>query len=77
MTDDKLQADIRPPLPPDEAAQCASIYFEARDLAQDAVQDGYNRHAVAEGLLEAARGIVADNQEFMTIFKRFWARWNL
>jgi hypothetical protein len=77
MTDDKLQADIRPPPPPDESAQCGSIYFEARDLAQDAVQDGYDRRAVAEGLLEAARGIVADNQEFMTIFERFWARWNI
>jgi hypothetical protein len=54
MTDDKLKANIRPPPPPDESAQCGSIYFEARDLAQDAVQDGYERRAVAEGLLDAA-----------------------
>ena len=64
-------------LPPDESAQCGNIYADAKALSQDALLQGYDPHAIADGLLEAARDVLADNHEFITVFKRFSKRRNL
>jgi hypothetical protein len=62
---------------PGETIQCADIYFALRDLTQDARRQGYDPHALADALLEAALDILADNYEFMTVFDRFTKRRNI
>ena len=60
-------------IPNDESVQVANIYFQAQAIAYDAVAAGYDHHAVAEGLLQMARDVLADNEEFWTVFNRFKA----
>ena len=62
---------------PDESAQWTDFSLEITRLAQEAIKNGYDPHPVAEGLLEAARLVLADNHEFTTVYERFWKRWNL
>lgn len=56
---------------PDESAQVSDIREEAMAIALRAAPENYDLHAIAEGLLHAARDILADDDEFLRVFSRF------
>jgi hypothetical protein len=68
---------LKPNPPPEFNVQAGDVYLEIYPIAETAVKYGFDPHAVADGLLEAARKILADNQEFMTAFEKFCAQWNI
>lgn len=76
MTDRQL-TPILPRPTDDKIKQSCDVYFEARNLAYKAIDQGYDPSGVADGLFETARDILGTNETFMTVFQRFWAGWNL
>ena len=64
-------------IPTDESAQVGDLYTMVQALFHDAIDQGYDHHAVAEALLHGARDVLADNTEFWTVFERFKVLRNL
>lgn len=58
-------------IPTDESGQVSNVYALVQALFQDAANDGYDRHAIAEALMCGARDILADDIEFQAVFDRF------
>lgn len=57
--------------PTDESAQIGNAFASAQALAHDMVERGYDPRAIAEGLLESARSLLANNDEFEVVLGRW------
>ena len=57
--------------PTDESAQVGNAFASAKDLARNMIEKGYDPRAIAEGLLEGARAVLANNEEFEAVLGRW------
>ena len=57
--------------PTDESAQVGNAFASAKDLVHEMIDKGYDPHAIAEGLLEGARSVLANNEEFEDVLGRW------
>jgi hypothetical protein len=72
---DPLRGAYSAPLvPPSRAPPPEGAARSLQALFQDALREGYDPHAIADALLEAARDVLADDHESMTVFERFSKR---
>jgi hypothetical protein len=58
-------------VPSDRSAQISNARIVGLQFASSLVAEGYDPHCVAEGLLHAAREILADDHEFLTVMIGF------
>ena len=57
--------------PTDESAQVGNAFASAQALGHDMIEKGYDPRAIAEGLLEGARSVLANNEEFEALLGRW------
>jgi hypothetical protein len=57
--------------PTDESSQVGDAFASAQALAHDMVERGYDSRAIAEGLIESARSVLANNEEFEIVLGRW------
>ncbi|MGQ3081035.1 MAG: hypothetical protein ACT6RT_23535 [Allorhizobium sp.] len=57
--------------PTDESAQVGNAFASAQDLVHEMIEKGYDPQAIAEGLLEGTRSVLANNEEFEVVLGRW------